>query len=109
MIITATESDYEILKGKLLTLIKENECDISNASGTAINAGLQTFTKPFSVHKLLLQRAIKAIRNQASLEYHERKAYEWEAQNAMEEVLAINEIDSIGPDLLRSECDDLPF
>ncbi len=109
MIITATESDYEILKGKLLTLIKENECDISNASDTAINAGLQTFTKPLSVHKLLLQRAIEAIRNQASLEQHERKVYEWEAENAMEEILANSKIDSIGPDLLRSECDDLRF
>ena len=107
MLTIATEHDYNYLKEQLLTLIKENECDISNASDSAINTGLQTLMKPFPINQALILRAIEAIRGQVSLEYLQERADNSATENAMQEILHLFDTDSIGPDLLSSNSEDL--
>ena len=109
MIIIPTILDRKSLADSLRSLIKDNKCEISNASKSAINAGFQTFSEPFPVNKALIQRAIETIQNLAFWEKQDHMNYGHEAQRVYEEDIAMLEIDSIGPDLLRSSCDDLPF
>ena len=109
MIITPTETDISALKKTLLKLIEENKCDISDASDSAMRAGLGTIGEPIPVSKLIIERAIIAIREEKRSEEIQHQNYVYSYQKEADQFQEPSKIDAIGPALLKSEQDDLPF
>ena len=109
MIITATKFDVKFLREQLLKLIEENECAFTYASDSAMRTGLNTLSDPFPVNRALLKRALEAIWRQKLSEESQRIHDDAEDQEAYHRYFQLQEIDTIGPELLRSVCDDAPF
>jgi hypothetical protein len=113
MIIKPNQRERELLKEQLLKLIKENESDLTHATDDDLQSGIFTFGYHFSVNRALIERAIEKIREEISQrEYDEMQLRfsDEEGQRAFTAQEEEEKLDSIGPELLGENPDDvIPF